>query len=188
MGEMPLARDQADDMVEFWCEHNPNLDRTTKGLAVRVRRVSHLLERALRRELAAIDMEMWEFEVLLPLRKACGHRSSIGDLARASQVTAGAVTNRVGRLEERGLVRRDVDPTDRRQVIVTLTDEGLARAAQMIATKTQAETRVFSALDRPTQERLLGDLRSLLVALEADGDEPPLPPADELPAPAATEG
>lgn len=165
-----IGRDQADDIVEYWCQQNPGVDMTTKGLALRIRRVSHHLERALRRELAAIDMEMWEFEVLLPLHKANGQRCSVGDLVRDSQVTAGAITNRVGRLEERGLVSRDVDLSDRRQVVVSLTAEGRARAAQMLATKVQAEQRVFGSLDRATQERILGDLRTLLVTLERDGD------------------
>lgn len=169
MPSTTTPRDRADDIVDYWCQENPGVDMTTKGLAVRIRRVAHHLEAALRRELAAIDMETWEFEVLLPLRRATGHRASVGDLARHSQVTAGAVTNRVGRLEQRGLVRRDVDTADRRQVIVSLTDEGLARADLMIATKTHAEQAAFVCLDRETQERMLGDLRTLLVSLESDG-------------------
>ncbi|MDQ6836769.1 MAG: MarR family transcriptional regulator, partial [Actinomycetota bacterium] len=96
---------------------------------------------------------------------------SVGELAGDSQVTPGAVTNRVGRLEERGLVRRDVDPADRRQVIVSLTEEGLARADQMIATKISADQRAFGSLDRPTQQRLLADLRTLLINLEADAED-----------------
>ena len=166
-------RDQVDDIIDYWCQENPGVDMMTKGLAVRIRRIYHHLDRALRRELAAIDMEQWEFEVLLPLRRAPEHRCSVGELAGDSQVTAGAVTNRVGRLEERGLVRRDVDPSDRRQVIVSLTEQGLARSDQMIATKIQADQRAFGSLDRATQERMLADLRTLLVTLERDADDCP---------------
>jgi len=81
------------------------------------------------------------------------------------------VTNRVGRPEERGLVRRDVDPSDRRQVIVSLTEAGLARSDLMIATKISADQRAFGSLDRATQERMLAHLRTLLLALEGDVDD-----------------
>jgi DNA-binding MarR family transcriptional regulator len=166
-------RDQVDDLIDYWCQENPGVDMTTKALAVRIRRIYHHLDRSLRRELAAIDMEQWEFEVLLPLRRSPGHRLSVGELAGDSQVTPGAVTNRVGRLEERGLVRRDVDPADRRQVIVSLTEDGLARSDQMIATKIQADQRAFGSLDKETQKRMLADLRTLLGALERDADDCP---------------
>jgi hypothetical protein len=47
-----------------------------------------------------------------------------------------------------------------------LTPEGLARADQLLATKTQAEQAVFGRLDSFAQDRLNADLRTLLIALE----------------------
>jgi DNA-binding MarR family transcriptional regulator len=164
------VRDQVDLLVEFWCRENPGVDTATKTLAIRLRRAAHHLERALRRELAEHQMEMWELEVLLALRRAPEHRLSAGDLLRQSQVTSGAITNRVANLEERGWVRRDVDPKDRRAVLVSLTPSGLARAEQMLATKTTAEQRTFAGLDRATVERMSSDLRTLLVTLEGEAD------------------
>ncbi len=167
-------RDQVDLIVDFWCRANPDIDPTIKQLGIRLRRAAHHLEQTLRRELAANDMEAWEFEVLLSLHRAEGHRRSAGDLLRESQVTSGAITNRVARLEERGWVRRDMDPTDRRQVLVSLTPAGLERALQLLSTKTQADAGVFGRLDERTRNRLNDDLRTLLVALEGpvkDGDE-----------------
>ena len=175
------VRDQVDVLVGFWCRENPGLDVPTKTLAIRLGRMAHHLERELRRELAEHDTEMWEFEVLLALRKAPEHRLSAGALLRQSQVTSGAITNRVARLEQRGWVRRDVDPGDRRQVLVSLTAEGTERADQLLAIKTGAEQRLFSGLDRATITRMADDLRTLLVSVEGpagDGDppEPWLPP------------
>jgi len=159
-------RDQVDVLVEFWLQENPDLDARAKTLAVRLRRAAHHLERALRQELAASDIEMWEAEVLLALRRGADHCRSAGELLRESQVTSGAITNRVARLEQRGWVRRDIDPADRRHVLVTLTSEGLARADQFLATKTQSEQALLGRLDQDVQDRLNNDLRALLVALE----------------------
>ena len=52
------------------------------------------------------------------------YRQSPGVLARYMGLSAAAVTNRLNHLEERGLVRRLPDATDRRGVHVELTDAG----------------------------------------------------------------
>lgn len=167
-------RDRVDAVVDFWCQENPELDARLKMLAIRVRRASHHLEKVVRQELASLGIEVWEFEVLLALRRGTNCCRSAGDLLRESQVTSGAITNRVDQLEKKGWVRRDVCPTDRRQVLVSLTPEGKARADELLAMKVQAEEAVFGRLDERTQDRLNEDLRTLLITLEG-----PLQPGEE---------
>ncbi|HTT88419.1 MAG TPA: MarR family transcriptional regulator [Acidimicrobiales bacterium] len=169
-----LVKDQVDAVVDFWSQENPSLDLLVRGLAIRLRRVAHHLERSLREQLGTSDIEMWEAEVLLALRRGAEHCRSAGELLKDIQVTSGAISNRVARLEERGWVRRDVDPADRRHVLVSLTPEGLARADALLASKAQAELAVLGRLDREAQERLNNDLRTLLLALEG-----PAQPGDE---------
>jgi DNA-binding MarR family transcriptional regulator len=165
-------RDQVDVIVEQWLRDNPGIDVATKTAAIRLRRLANHLERELRRDLLPLDVEMWEFEVLLALRRAPQQQLSAGALLRYCQVTSGAISNRLTRLEARRWVRRDVDPRDRRQVLVTLTPEGNERAAVLLATKTEADQRLISHLDRATLERMTADLRTLLVSIEGPaGDE-----------------
>lgn len=171
--EAPSGADFAQVVIDTWAAEHPGVDVTTKLLAVRLRRVAHHLERALRRELALYDTELWELEVLHSLRHGDGCRKGAGELLKEAQVTSGAITNRIDRLERRGWVRRDVDPDDRRQVIVTLTPEGLRRADELLALKTAAEQRLFSALDRPTQSRIAEDLKLLLLELEGPAEPAP---------------
>jgi DNA-binding MarR family transcriptional regulator len=162
------TRDEVDEIVDFWHKENPDLDVPAKTLAMRLRRASLHLERAVRSNLAASGVdEYWEIEVLMSLLRAPDHRRSAGELQRESQVTSGAITNRVGRLESRGWVSREVDPHDRRQVIVSLTTDGLKQAHHVIATKNESEKRIFSGLDRPFIERLTADLRTLLGSMES---------------------
>ena len=135
---------------------------------MRLRRASQHLERAVRTNLAASGVdEYWEIEVLMSLLRAPGHRRSAGELQRESQVTSGAITNRVGRLESRGWVTREVDPVDRRQVLISLTGDGLKQANHVVATKNESERRIFSGLDRVLLERLTGELRTLLASMES---------------------
>jgi DNA-binding MarR family transcriptional regulator len=164
--------DRIDEIVGFWCHENPALDVTLKCLTMRLRSASRLVDRALRQELASLDVEMWEPEMLLSLRQAPGMQSSAGALLRASGVTSGAITNRLSRLEGSGWIRRQVDPSDRRQVLVTLTDAGRSRADQLIAAKNLSEQRFYADVPRETLERLERDLRTLLTAVEPDSPTP----------------
>lgn len=51
---------------------------------------------------------------------------SAGELAMCEKVQPPSMTKVLASLDERGLVRRDPHPTDRRQAIIAITDEGLA--------------------------------------------------------------
>jgi DNA-binding MarR family transcriptional regulator len=77
------------------------------------------------------------------------------------------MTSRLDRLERLGFIRRVPDPSDRRSVLVELTEEG--RSAWDAAASVQARKEAFfaSALTEK-QQRLLNDLlRRLMVAFEA---------------------
>ncbi|MGH8960871.1 MAG: MarR family winged helix-turn-helix transcriptional regulator [Jatrophihabitantaceae bacterium] len=51
---------------------------------------------------------------------------SAGELAACEKVQPPSMTKVLASLEERGLVRRDPHPSDRRQAIIAITDEGVA--------------------------------------------------------------
>src|SRR2546430_16719183 len=52
------------------------------------------------------------------------HRKSVGALSKRAELSSGAMTNRLDRMENAGLVKRVPDPDDRRGVLVELTKEG----------------------------------------------------------------
>ncbi len=47
-----------------------------------------------------------------------------GELSGAMSVSTARITRLLNTLEDRGLVRRSIDPTDRRKIVVRLTEEG----------------------------------------------------------------
>ncbi len=57
--------------------------------------------------------------------------SSPGELARLWQVTPAVLTGIVDRLENRGLVRREPDPMDRRRLRLALTEQGMAASIEV---------------------------------------------------------
>jgi DNA-binding MarR family transcriptional regulator len=83
-------------------------------------------------------------------------------------LSSGAMTNRIDRLEEAGLVTRLEDPDDRRGVLVGLTRQGLARVDAAVTEHLANETRLLTALTKTEQAQLAGLLWKLLVALEAE--------------------
>lgn len=177
----PDGVDEVDLFVEVWRQDDPDMDVLPKSTAIRLRRVYQHLERELRRELLPLDADMGEVDVLLALRRTPDFQLSAGALLRLCQVTSGAVSNRLARLEAKGWIHREIDARDRRQVLVTLTESGIARCQELIDTKTKAEQRVFGGLDRSTLERLNDDLRHLLLSVES----PPAPGKDPVGPPCA---
>ena len=75
-------------------------------------------------------MMVSEFDVLITLDNAHGGRLRMTELAEATMLSSGGMTRLVGRLEQRGLVRRDPDPDDARSLHASLTDAGRSSLAQ----------------------------------------------------------
>jgi DNA-binding MarR family transcriptional regulator len=160
-------RDRVDVIMDDIAPLMPGADLTAKALCHRLRRVAHQVEIHLRRELATFDIEPWELELLACLRRAGPpYQTTPSSLQDSMQLTTGAITKRVTTLERRGWVFRTIDPSDRRQVLVCLTDDGEKRAMDVFGTKTETEARVLAGLEHGTQQRLNDDLRLLLVQLE----------------------
>jgi DNA-binding MarR family transcriptional regulator len=162
--------------MDFLRREDPASANSAKALAYRLRRASHYIDREIRRELAPLGIELWELELLAALRRAGGgppYRLTAGALLEETQLTSGAITKRVARLERKGWVRREIDPDDRRQILVVLTDEGLQRAVAVFGVMSKTEESLLVRLGERALGRMNDDLRELLLTLE--GPAPPTP-------------
>jgi DNA-binding MarR family transcriptional regulator len=89
--------------------------------------VSRLLNEKLSRQLAeADDLSMAEYEILVQLSELPERQLRMAELAERAVNSRSRLTHTVGRMEQRGLVRRDPCRDDGRGVECTLTDAGLA--------------------------------------------------------------
>src|SRR3954452_22141181 len=79
------------------------------------------LDAELRRE---HQLAVTDFDVLIPLYNASDKRLGMSALADRVLLSPAGTTHLVTRLERDGLVRREVDPTDRRKWFTVLTDAG----------------------------------------------------------------
>ncbi|CAN5698597.1 MarR family transcriptional regulator [soil metagenome] len=137
----------------------------------RVSRLSRLVDRRLGENFARYGIEAWMYDVLATLRRSGEpYELTAGDLVRQTMVTTGAITNRIDRLEQRGLVER-ASADDRRKVIVRLTRQGLDVVEEVVVDHMATERQILADLSPRQQHDLAHLLRKTLLAL-GDGADP----------------
>jgi DNA-binding MarR family transcriptional regulator len=161
------VRDFVDDVLDAWQRERPDLDHSPVGVVGRLSRAARLVEAAIRDNFARHDLDRASYDVLATLRRAGPpYERTPGDLLRSSMVTSGAVTQRLDRLEQRGLVARRRSGHDGRSVVVRLTTAGLAAVEDVLPSHLATERDVLAPLDAQEQAQLADLLRRLLAAHE----------------------
>ena len=164
----PPVTDEVDEIVARWRTERADLDVAPLEVLSRVSRLARHLDRARRAAFAAHGLETWEFDVLSALRRqGSPYQLSPGALLRSTLVTSGTMTNRIDRLEQAGLVRRHPDPTDKRGVLVELTDQGRATVDAAMSALLGRERALLTGLDDVQQAELATLLRVLLAPFDA---------------------
>ncbi len=159
--------DEVDLILAAWARELPEVDVSPMGSLSRISRLARHLDRARSAAFAAHDLEVWEFDVLAALRRAGRpYELSPGELIRQTLSTSGTMTNRVNRLEARGLVERLPNADDRRGVRVRLTDAGKGLVQDALADLLDYEREVLAAIEPSEREQLAGLLRRLLAPFE----------------------
>ncbi|GMA40728.1 MarR family winged helix-turn-helix transcriptional regulator [Mobilicoccus caccae] len=160
--------DEVDRIVAAWAEVSPTLDTAPLQVLSRVSRLARHLERVRAEAFSAHGLEGWEFDVLSALRRAGEpFELSPGALIQQTLSTSGTMTNRVDRLEARGMVERRPDPADRRGVKVRLLPPGVEAVDGALAALMRHEQEMLSALSSDERDALAASLRCLLLPLDA---------------------
>jgi DNA-binding MarR family transcriptional regulator len=156
--------DEVDRIVEAWRRERPDLDVTPLTVLSRISRMARHLDLARAGAFSKHGLEQWEFDVLSALRRAGEpYELSPGVLVTQTLVTSGTMTNRVDRLEARGLVERRPAPADRRGVLVRLTAAGRSAVDAAMADLIEVEHTLLADLG-PADRARLADLLRVLVA------------------------
>ncbi len=162
-----MEPDYIDTYIAEWRRERPDLDATPMGIIARIGRLSRLFDAALLVVFSRYGVTSGEFEVLTALRRAGRpYQLSPSELARAMLLSAGAMTNRIDRLVEAGLVERTDDPQDRRGAPVRLTPRGLSLIDQAIGDHFANEQQLLVVLADDEQEQLAALLRTLIGSFE----------------------
>jgi DNA-binding MarR family transcriptional regulator len=171
------AADHVDRFLEqFKGEFPAEVDLEVEGIVDRIYGINRRLRRALDETLAEYGLDVGAYKVLSTLRWAgAPYRRSAGELAKRSDLSSGAMTNRLDQLEKAGLVRRLPDPGDRRGVLVEPTDKGKELWERAIGVQARKEQLIAAALDEGERQQLNTLLRRVMRAFEEreGSDKPP---------------
>ncbi|NNK98379.1 MAG: MarR family transcriptional regulator [Xanthomonadales bacterium] len=158
-----MNTDTIDRLQSDWSVQRPDLDSAPIGVVLRIQALAKVLGDQTASKLQQFDLQWWQYDVLSTLRRqGKPFIMAATELAEANMLTSGAMTNRIDRLEEDGLVRRIKDHNDGRRVLVQLTKDGLSLVEE--ATEARFETANDALVSLSNQQRnALNDLLRLVL-------------------------
>lgn len=158
--------DLVDQILQQWRTERPDLDASPIAVIGRISRASRAIDVRLKELYATFDLGEGDFDLLVTVRRSGPpYRLTPTQLGMRMMVTSGAVTKRVDRLAEVGLVRR-VPSEDGRSWPVELTDKGVALTQEAMAAHVANEDRILAALSPAERTQLAALLRRLLISFD----------------------
>lgn len=162
-----IPPDSVDRLIADWSRVRPDLDFSPLGVVARLGRARAHIDAALEVVFAQHGLSDPGFAVLVTLVRldrpeGVPQRTLMDELG----LTAGTVSVRIDRLEERELVQRRPDAADRRNTLIVITDRGRALFERVAPAHLENERRLLVALDAGEQVVLTTLLRKLLVEYE----------------------
>ena len=137
------------------------------GVVLRIQALAKILGDQTAQRLDEYDLQWWQYDVLATLRRqGKPYRMAATGLADDVMLTSGAMTNRIDRLEESGLISRVADEEDRRRVFVQLTEDGIKLVENAAEIRFQSAADSIACLDQKQTSQLSNLLRLVLLAQE----------------------
>ncbi|MBM7504554.1 MarR family winged helix-turn-helix transcriptional regulator [Agromyces aurantiacus] len=161
------AQDHVARIMAEWRRERPDLDVSPQGVIGRLHRLANALTEELVAVYGRFGLSEGEFDVLATLRRAgAPYERTPGDLAASTMVTSGAMTKRIDRLEQRGLVTRRVSDTDGRGRVIALTSAGRELIDEVMTAHMANEHRLLEAVDQADRIALERAITRWLAAFE----------------------
>lgn len=162
-----MQSDYIDKILEQWQQESLPVEPTALGVVGRILRIARLLEKHRDVLLSHYGLSVWSFDVVATLRRqGAPYQLKPTDLYALLMLSSGAMTNRIDRLEQDGIVTRLRDPSDRRSVIVQLTPKGIDLANTVMPILFEREQQLLASFTAEELKAFTPLLRKLLVFLE----------------------
>lgn len=144
-----------DSILAQWRRERPDIDAAPMAVCGAVWRAGDRLRQGVLANLEQYDLDFAGFDVILTLRRQ-GHGEALSPsaLAKDMMLSTSAMTNRLDRLEKRGLIKRMTDPRDRRGLKIILSDEGFALADKIVSTHVATEERMLANLTSAERDQI----------------------------------
>lgn len=160
-------KDRAQRAQDEWIRERPDLDASVMTLVGRLLEASHLMDRHWFSPLAArFELHQGEFDVIATLRRAgAPYALTPTELHEGLMLSSGAMTSRLDRLEKKELIERIPAPSDRRSILVRLSETGLALIEHILPLHVANEQQALAGLSVSEQASLSALLAKLVVGL-----------------------
>ncbi|MGW3627323.1 MarR family winged helix-turn-helix transcriptional regulator [Streptomyces sp. NPDC000880] len=153
-----LQEPSLDEQIAAYQREFGDLDPQVEKVVSALGRLNRRMNVAYGRQVAELGISNAEWEVLKSLVLAGSpYRMGPGELAKRLGLTPAAMTHRIDRMANDGLVTRDRDETNRVRVIVELTDEGRTKWLEAMRMATNFEEDLLQDLSAD-ERALLGEL------------------------------
>ncbi|WP_131766197.1 MarR family winged helix-turn-helix transcriptional regulator [Candidatus Protofrankia californiensis] len=160
----PTPSYPAAEIAAAWQRERPGTPTESIEIVTPIRRLAKLFADDRGRVLRAAGIDAATLDLLAVIRRSGPpYTLSTRDIAQRTLVTAGAISQRVGRAERHGLVRRSSGTTGRRSVLVSLTAEGHALVERSVDMVLGREATLVTCLSEPERATLIGLLEKLIV-------------------------
>lgn len=159
--------DAVDLITEQWCKERPELADALRAMEIfgRIQRMQRVYDRHFKKLSDEFGLNLGELDMIFTLRRSGPpYTLTAGAFVKAAMVTAGAVTNRLDRLEDKGLVERVRESSDRRSVQIRLTERGKTLAVEALAAHLRDYEEILSPLEPQEREQISSGLRKILTA------------------------
>ncbi|WP_045423576.1 MarR family winged helix-turn-helix transcriptional regulator [Vibrio jasicida] len=159
--------DAIDRVVSQWAKEKPELDTEPMAIMGRLMRIAKHMENHVADLHKRYDLKMGEFDVLATLRRSGQpYRLTPSELISSMMLTSGAMTNRLDKLEKKGLIAREHSQEDRRSVTVELTEKGFELIDSLIEQHLQAQHELMGSLSNAEKGQVNQALKLLLPQYE----------------------
>ena len=143
-------------------------DTSTRAIVEQLQQLGAHMHAVGSRFAARESLHATDVQALSALAMAGGHLGA-GELARALELSSGATTRLIDRLERVGHVARSTDPYDRRRRVVAITTSAQTTAGEYFGSLATTIERVLEPYDDQERAVLRRFLGEVVAAMESHG-------------------
>jgi DNA-binding MarR family transcriptional regulator len=150
--------DGLDRVVQQWSKEKPQLDTDAMQLIGRLMRLSKHFESQIALCHKSYGLKPGEFDVLATLLRSGGNYClTPSQLINSMVLTSGAMTNRLDKLEIKGLIQRVHSKQDRRSVSVALSEIGILLISEVIEEHVKVQLQLVASMSE-SEKPVMNDM------------------------------
>lgn len=149
--------------LQLLADRYPNLEVSSVAACLAFLQTAAEIQNAMDMHFSRSGLSMGKFTLLMQLLQAEDYCLTPSECATRSGVTRGTITGLLDGLERDGWIKRHPHPSDRRRLVLQLTESGRQRLDEMLPDhfcRTSGLMAEFTSSEKKTLIKLLAKLRS----------------------------